>query len=103
MRAIHQRRIGAGLLIEATRRMTEHSEPEAVSEQEAEAIIDRLQRDALSVQDKAVITKLIRSYLYLAQMVQQTGAKIKTVRQFLQGQLSKKKRKQLDNARAQQR
>ncbi|MDH3602111.1 MAG: hypothetical protein OEU26_21070 [Candidatus Tectomicrobia bacterium] len=73
--------------------MTQQSDPEAVSEQEAEAIIERLQRDELSEQDKAVITKVIRSYLYLAQIVQQTGARLKTVRQFLLGKLSKKKTK----------
>ena len=67
------------------------SDPDAVSEQEADAIIERLQRDELSEQDKAVISKVIRSYLYLSQMVQQTGVRIKTVRQFLLGGLSKKK------------
>lgn len=71
--------------------MTQPSDPDAVSEQEADAIIERLQRDELSEQDKAVISQVIRSYLYLAQMIQQTGARIKTVRQFLLGGLSKKK------------
>jgi len=70
--------------------MSQPSDPEAVSEQEAEALIERLQQDALSAQDKVVITKVIRSYLYLALMVQQTGVKLKQVRQFLFGSFKKK-------------
>jgi len=71
--------------------MSQPSDPEAVSEQEAEALIERLQQDALSAQDKVVITKVIRSYLYLALMVQQTGVKLKQVRQFLFGSFKKKR------------
>jgi len=79
--------------------MSQQPEPQVIGEQETEAIIERMRRGELSDQDKTIIAKVLRSYLYLAQMVQQTGAKLKTVRQFLFGQLSKKKRKRLEGAR----
>ena len=70
--------------------MSPSLDPDDINEQQAEALIERLQRDALSEQDKTVLVKVIRSYLYLARMVQQAGAKLRHVRQFLLSPLKKK-------------
>ena len=70
-------------------------EPESFSPEQGETLIERMERDELDGDDKKRIEKIIRSYLFLASMIQQTGATLSNLRAFLSGRLSKKKRKRL--------
>ena len=54
----------------------------SITEIESEILIDKLDRNTPSTDDKKIIAKVLRSYIYLATMIQQTGVRIKNVRDF---------------------
>ena len=69
------------------------SDPEILTKQESEILITKLERDELSPAEKQVVAKVIRGYFYLADLVQESGVKLKRVREFIFGRSSKRARK----------
>lgn len=64
---------------------SEPENPEDLDDQRVDTLVERLRETALSEPDKATITKVLRSYLYLMHMVRQTGARLRLIREFLFG------------------
>lgn len=63
---------------------------EIITEKSAEELIDRMEKNELSVDDRKTIAKILRSFIYLSNLVQQTGIKIRTIREYFFGQKKKK-------------
>lgn len=70
---------------------TPHS-PQTINEADVKRLIVQLEQDALSAEDKKLITKVLQSYLFVAGLMRETGTKLKTVRDFFWGGADKQKR-----------
>lgn len=70
---------------------TEKDGLETITEKQTEEMIDRMERDELSVQDRKLIAKILRDFLHLISLIQQAGIKIRTIREFIFGPPKKKK------------
>lgn len=58
------------------------SDPDAVSEEEVQTLIEKLERDELTNEDKKIIAKVLGSYLFVARMLKESSVKIKNLRDF---------------------
>lgn len=56
--------------------------PETIDEADVKRLIVQLEQDALSADDKKLITKVLQSYLFVASLMRETGTKLKTIRDF---------------------
>lgn len=70
---------------------TPHS-PETINEADVKRLIVQMEHDALSAEDKKLITKVLQSYLFVAGLMRETGTKFKTVRDFFWAGAEKPKR-----------
>ena len=61
----------------------------------SESLIDKMDKDQLSSGDKKIITMVLRNYIFLADLVRQTGVKLKSIRSFLFGPKTKHAKKKL--------
>lgn len=60
---------------------TPHS-PETINEADVKRLILQLEQDALSTDDKKLITKVLQSYLFVAGLTKETGIRLKAIRDF---------------------
>ena len=70
-----------------------NSDPDSLSKQESESLIARLEASDLSSRDKQVVIKIVRGYFYLSDLVQESGVRLKSVREFFFGKKSKRHKK----------
>ena len=64
---------------------TNASDPQPISEDAVQTLIDKLERDELSGEDKKIIAKVLNSYLFAARLLKESGVKIKNLRDFFLG------------------
>lgn len=62
--------------------MNKEQEKSTITQQESEELIERLYKDVLSADDKTTISKIIKGYVYLSMLVQESGIRIKAIRDF---------------------
>ena len=65
-----------------------------ITPKEAEALIDRLHKTDLSATDKSTLSKIIRGYIYVSDLVTETGMRLKNIREFFFPKNKKKKKTQ---------
>ena len=64
---------------------TNASDPQPVSEDTVQTLIEKLERDELSGEDRKLIAKVLRSYLFAARLLKESGVKLKNLRDFFLG------------------
>jgi hypothetical protein len=64
---------------------TNASDPQPVSEDTVKTLIEKLERDELSGEDRKLIAKVLNSYLFAARLLKESGVKIKNLRDFFLG------------------
>ncbi len=68
------------------------SDPQPVNEDTVKSLIEKLERDELSGEDKKLIAKVLNSYLFAARLLKESGVKLKSLRDFFLGS-NKRRRK----------
>ena len=66
-------------------KQTHASDPQPISEDTVQTLIEKLERDELSGDDKKLIAKVLNSYLFAARLLKESGVKIKNLRNFFLG------------------
>ena len=66
--------------------------PETLSEGDVRRLIEQVEQNALSADDQRLIVKVLQSYIFVANMLRETGTKLKTVRDFFWAGCEKQKR-----------
>jgi|APSaa5957512535_1039671.scaffolds.fasta_scaffold27738_1 transposase len=59
-----------------------HDNPTTITATEGEELISRLHSGKLSETDKSTLSKIIRGYIFLSNLVTETGTRIKNIREF---------------------
>jgi hypothetical protein len=57
-------------------------EPTSITAAEGEALISRLHNTDLSETDKSTVSKIIRGYIFISNLVSETGTRIKNIREL---------------------